>query len=186
MQISETKLPDVFLIEPRRIEDERGYFNTIWNQKSWAAAGLKLPAFVQENQSLSRHTGTLRGLHFQSHPKAQGKLVRCGKGTLFDVAVDIRNGSPTFGEWFGVMLSAENGRQLWIPAGFLHGFVTRDENTEIIYKCTDDYAPECEGSVRWDSLGIAWDVADPVLSDKDRDAPRFCDFTSPFEWSGDQ
>ncbi len=152
--------------------------------------GLNLPEFVQDNHSLSRDTGTIRGLHFQSPPHAQGKLVRCGRGRLFDVAVDIRQGSPTYGKWVGADLSFENGRQLWIPAGFLHGFVTREPDTEIIYKCTDHYAPECDGAVRWDSgtIGIDWDLsgAAPVLSGKDAGAQDFADFTSPFVWGDAQ
>ncbi|MBL4767809.1 MAG: dTDP-4-dehydrorhamnose 3,5-epimerase [Rhodobacteraceae bacterium] len=184
MIIAETDLAGVFLITPKRFEDERGFFSESWNKKSLAEAGLELPAFVQDNHSLSRTTGTLRGLHFQSPPHAQGKLVRCGQGELFDVAVDIRKGSPTFGNSFGTILSAQNGRQLWIPAGFLHGFVTRMPDTEIVYKCTDHYASECDGAVRWDSLGVDWSVAAPLLSDKDASAPLFADFDSPFIWVG--
>jgi len=184
LEIAETKLAGVFLLTPRRFEDARGFFSESWNQKTLRDSGLDLPAFVQDNHSLSRPTGTLRGLHFQAPPHAQGKLVRCGQGELFDIAVDIRKHSPTFGEWFGTTLSAENGRQLWIPAGFLHGFVTRAPNTEILYKCTDYYSPECDGAVRWDSVGIDWDVTDPLLSDKDASAQTFSDFDSPFTWEG--
>lgn len=144
-----------------------------------------MPAFVQDNHSLSHPKGTLRGLHFQAPPHAQGKLVRCGQGELFDVAVDIRKHSPTYGEWFGTTLSAKNGRQLWIPVGFLHGFVSRVPDTEILYKCTDTYSPECDGAVRWDSVGIDWDVTDPLLSDKDASAQAFSDFDSPFTWEGE-
>ena len=135
----------------------------------------------------SEATGTLRGLHFQSPPHAQAKLVRCGRGALWDVAVDFRAGSPTWGQWVGVDLTPENGRQLMIPAGFLHGFVTRAPDTEIIYKCTDYYAPDCDGAVAWDDpdLGIDWGVDAPVLSDKDAKAPRLAEVTSPFTWEGD-
>ena len=182
MEITETKLPALFLVTPKRFEDERGFFSESWNQKILSEAGLDLPVFVQDNHSLSREIGTLRGLHFQSPPHAQGKLVRCGQGELFDVAVDIRKGSPTFGDWFGTVLSAENGRQLWMPTGFLHGFVTLGPDTEILYKCTDHYAPECDGAVHWDSLGIDWGVEKPLLSEKDAAAPSFADFDSPFTW----
>ena len=145
------------------------------------AAGLGID-FVQDNHSMSEKTGTLRGLHFQAPPHAQAKLVRCGRGRLFDVAVDIRRGSPTYGQWVGGELSFENGRQLLIPEGFLHGFVTLEPMTEIIYKCSHGYAPEADGSVHWDSCGIDWplDVATPVLSDKDKAAPTLADFDSPF------
>ena len=141
--------------------------------------------FVQDNHSLSRDVGTVRGLHFQAPPHAQGKLVRCGRGRLFDVAVDIRKGSPTYGQWVGEELSFENGRQLWIPAGFLHGFVTREPDTEIIYKCSDYYAPECDGAVHWDSCGIDWGFRDtPVLSEKDEAAIPLAAFDSPFVYEG--
>ena len=138
--------------------------------------------FVQDNHSLSAQVGTVRGLHLQSPPHAQDKLVRCGRGRLFDVAVDIRKGSPTYGQWVGEELSFENGKQLLVPKGFLHGFMTLEPDTEIIYKCSDYYAPECDGAVRWDSCGIDWplDVAAPVLSDKDKVAPLLADFDSPF------
>ena len=112
----------------------------------------------------------------------RGKLVRFGRGALFDVAVDVRQGSPTWGQWVGVDLSFENGRQLWIPAGFLHGFVTRQDDTEIVYKCTDHYDPDCDGAVAWDSLGIDWGMKSPILSDKDRAARPFADWQSPFSW----
>lgn len=140
--------------------------------------------WVQDNHSLSHQTGTLRGLHFQSPPHAQAKLVRCGHGALFDVAVDIRKGSATFGQWVGVDLTAQNGRQLLIPAGFLHGFVTRAPDTEIIYKCSDYYAPECDGAVRYDcpKIGVDWGLGDtmPLLSDKDAAAPTLAGFDAPF------
>jgi len=185
MQITPTKLPGVVVLEPQRFGDHRGFFSESWNKSRLEAAGLHLPEFVQDNHSMSREVGTLRGLHFQAPPHAQGKLVRCGRGWLFDVAVDIRKGSPTYGQWIGEELSFENGRQLWIPAGFLHGFVTREPDTEIIYKCTDHYAPDCDGAVRWDSCGINWDVAgDPVLSDKDAAAPQLAEFDSPFTYEG--
>ena len=183
MQIEETRLPGVVILTPTRFGDARGFFSESWNAERMREAGLDY-SFVQDNHSMSRETGTLRGLHFQSPPHAQDKLVRCGRGRLFDVAVDIRTGSPTFGDWVGVELSYENGKQLMVPAGFLHGFVTREPDTEIIYKCTDFYAPECDGAVRWDSCGIDWDLGgiDPVLSEKDTAAPALADFTTPFAY----
>ena len=185
MKIEQTKLPGVLILAPRRFQDARGFFSESWNRRTLRAAGVELPEFVQDNHSMSREVGTLRGLHYQRPPHAQGKLVRCGRGRLYDVAVDVRRGSPTWGQWLGVELSHENGRQLWIPAGFLHGFVTLEPDTEIIYKCTDHYAPECDGAVRWDSpeLGIDWGlVQPPLLSPKDEAAPPFAEFDSPFEW----
>jgi dTDP-4-dehydrorhamnose 3,5-epimerase len=184
VQVEKTALPDVLMLTPRRFADARGFFSESWNRRTLEQGGVHLPEFVQDNHSMSVQVGTLRGLHYQSPPHAQGKLVRCGRGRLFDVAVDIRKGSPTYGQWVGAELSFENARQLWIPAGFLHGFVTREPDTEIIYKCTDHYAPECDGAVRWDSLGIDWGTNDPHLSDKDASAPAFADFDSPFVWEG--
>ena len=179
-----TALPGVVILTPARFGDARGFFSESWNARRMAEAGLDI-AFVQDNHSLSSATGTLRGLHFQAPPHAQGKLVRCGRGALWDVAVDIRRGSPTYGRSVGVELSAENGKQLWIPAGFLHGFVTLMPDTEVIYKCTDHYAPECDGAVLWSSLGIDWPLSgDPLLSPKDAAATPFSDFTSPFSFEG--
>ncbi len=147
-----------------------------------ADAGLNVD-FVQDNHSMSEDVGTLRGLHFQAPPHAQAKLVRCGRGRLLDVAVDIRKGSPTYGRWVAEELSFDNGRQLWIPAGFLHGFVTREPMTEIVYKCSDFYSPEADGAVRWNSCGIDWQLdVEPLLSEKDSAAPTLEDFDSPFEW----
>lgn len=186
--IEATSLPGVFRITPPRFGDERGFFSESWNAKKLREAGLDLPEFVQDNHSLSRAIGTVRGLHFQSPPHAQGKLVRCGRGSIWDVAVDVRKGSPTYGQWHGEELSFENGRQLWIPAGFLHGFVTLEADSEIVYKCTDHYAPECDGAVRWDSAGIDWPLgdADPLLSEKDRDAQSLAEFQSPFTYEVEQ
>ncbi len=185
MDIQATLLPDVLVLTPKRFGDARGFFSESWNRRTLEAAGLQLPEFVQDNHSISARAGTVRGLHYQSPPHAQGKLVRCGRGRLRDVAVDIRVGSPSYGQWVAEDLSFENGRQLWIPAGFLHGFLTLQDDTEIVYKCTDHYAPECDGAVRWDSAGIdwGWDGA-PLLSDKDAVAPMLADFKSPFVWEG--
>nr|WP_270728652.1 dTDP-4-dehydrorhamnose 3,5-epimerase [Shimia sp. Alg240-R146] len=180
MEVTETRLPGVVLLTPARFGDHRGFFSESWNRKRMAEAGLDID-FVQDNHSLSSDVGTIRGLHFQTPPHAQGKLVRCGRGALFDVAVDIRNGSPTYGEWVGEELTAENGKQLWVPPGFAHGFVTRLPDTEIIYKCTDYYAPDCDAGLRWDSCGIEWGFdGDPVLSEKDTAAPALEGFVSPF------
>ncbi len=184
MQIEETPLPGVLILTPKRFGDARGFFSESWNRRVLADHGITLD-FVQDNHSLSRAVNTVRGLHYQSPPHAQDKLVRCGRGRLFDVAVDIRRGSPTWGRWFGIELSAENGRQLLIPKGFLHGFATREPDTEICYKCTDYYAPDCDGAVRWDDpdIGIDWGLTgDPILSDKDAAAPRLAAFDSPFNW----
>ena len=184
MQIEQTALPGVLILTPARFGDARGFFSESWNKARLAEHGIEME-FVQDNHSLSTRVGSVRGLHFQAPPHAQDKLVRCGRGALFDVAVDIRKGSPTYGHWFGVELSAENGRQLLVPKGFLHGFVTRAPDTEICYKCTDYYAPECDGAVRWDSCGIDWGIdGNPVLSAKDATAPALAEFDSPFVWEG--
>ena len=185
MQIEKTALPGVLILVPSRHGDSRGFFAESWNRRTLREAGLDLPEFVQDNHSLSAAVGTLRGLHFQAPPHAQGKLVRCGRGRLLDVAVDVRRGSPSYGRWVAEELSFENGRQLWIPAGFLHGFVTREPDTEICYKCTDHYAPDCDGGVAWDSVGIDWGLdGAPVLSAKDAAAPALADFDSPFSYDG--
>jgi len=183
MQIYEP-MPGLKVITPDRRGDHRGFFAETWNRRDYSDLGIDVD-FVQDNMSCSTHTGTVRGLHYQSPPHAQAKLVRCGRGRLFDVAVDIRAGSPTYGKWFGIELSFENGRQLLIPAGFLHGFVTREPDTEISYKCSDYYAPAAEGTVRWDDpdIGIAWPLdGEPVLSFKDADALSLSDLDSPFVW----
>jgi dTDP-4-dehydrorhamnose 3,5-epimerase len=185
LEITQTGLPGVLLLKPARFGDSRGFFSESWNRKTLASHGIDMD-FVQDNHSLSAQVGTVRGLHFQAPPHAQDKLVRCGKGRLFDVAVDIRKGSPTYGQWVGEELSFENGKQLWVPAGFLHGFMTLTPDTEIVYKCTDYYAPDCDGAVRWDSCGIDWplDVATPVLSEKDEKAQALAEFDSPFTYEG--
>lgn len=188
VRIEKTQLPGVLILTPARFGDARGFFSESWNRKTLESHGIALD-FVQDNHSVSAQVGTVRGLHFQSPPHAQAKLVRCGKGSLFDVAVDIRRGSPTYGRWIGEELSFENGRQLLIPAGFLHGFVTREPDTEINYKCTDYYAPECDGAVRYDDpdIGIDWGLpegATPLLSDKDAKALWLRDFETPFVYEG--
>ncbi len=185
VQIDDTKLSGVKVLTPRRIGDPRGFFSESWNKARMAAAGLDYD-FVQDNHSLSAQVGTVRGLHFQRPPHAQAKLVRCGRGRLYDVVVDIRVGSPSFGDWVGVELSFENGKQLLIPEGFLHGFITRAPDTEIIYKCTDYYAPDCDGAVRFDdpAIGIDWGLEGraPVLSDKDARAPLLAELGPVFTY----
>ena len=187
LKVAQTTLPGVMLITPRRFRDVRGFFSESWNRAHMAEIGFDFD-FVQDNHSLSHEEGTVRGLHFQSPPHTQTKLVRCGRGALFDVAVDVRQGSPTYGQWIGYELTAENGHQLLVPAGFLHGFVTREPKTEIIYKCTDYYAPECDGAVRFDDpdIGIDWGLGTqiPTLSEKDAEAPLLQDFESPFIFEG--
>jgi dTDP-4-dehydrorhamnose 3,5-epimerase len=185
MLAQDTALPGLKILTPRRHGDARGFFAESWNKRVMAAAGLD-HAFVQDNHSVSVRAGTLRGLHFQRPPHAQAKLVRCGRGRLYDVAVDIRVGSPAYGRWVGVELSAENGKQLMIPAGFLHGFVTREPETEIVYKCTDYYAADCDGAVRFDdpAIGIDWGLGDtaPTLSEKDAHAPLLSELGPVFTY----
>ena len=162
--------------------DHRGFFAETYSRRKYFELGIDVE-FVQDNHSLSREVGTLRGLHFQAPPHAQAKLVRCGRGALFDVAVDIRRGSPTYGHWQGYELTAENGEQLYIPVGFAHGFVTLMPDSEIVYKCSDYYAPETEGAILWNDpdIGIDWPTeVDPILSDKDAIAPLFSVLESPF------
>ena len=183
MQIEPTALTDVLILTPSRFGDARGWFSETWNAAKLAALGLNL-SFVQDNHSMSAAAGTLRGLHFQRPPHAQDKLVRCSKGAIRDAAVDMRKGSPTYGKWVAVDLSAENGRQLLVPKGFLHGFVTLTDDTEVQYKCTDIYAPDCDSGIRWNdpTIGVDWGVTDPVLSAKDQAAPFLKDWDSPFVW----
>lgn len=182
MRIEQTALEGVLILTPQRFGDDRGWFSETWSAARMRAAGLEVN-FVQDNQSMSAAVGTLRGLHYQAPPHAQDKLVRCTAGLIFDVAVDFRAGSPGFGLWVGVELSPQNGRQLLVPKGFLHGFVTRAPNSEVQYKCSDVYAPDCDGAVRWDDpdIGIDWGVSTPILSAKDAVAPLLRDVVSPFQ-----
>lgn len=170
MRVTPLVLPDVLLVEPQVFGDARGYFAETFSAGRYAAAGIPGP-FVQDNVSRSRR-GVLRGLHLQ-HPHVQGKLVSVLDGEVFDVAVDVRVGSPTFGRWVGASLSAENHRQLYIPPGFAHGFVVTSDAALFAYKCTEYYHPETERTVRWDDprIGIAWPVDDPLVSPKDQAAP---------------
>lgn len=185
MLIEQTAIPGAVKLTARRFADGRGHFAETWNRRRYSEAGIGLD-FIQDNVSLSTRAGTLRGLHFQVPPHAQAKLVRCCRGALYDVAVDLRNGSPAYGRWIGVELTAENGCQLLIPAGCAHGFVTLVPDTEIAYKCSEYYAPDCEGAIAWDDpdLAIDWPLAGraPILSAKDAQAGRFCDFDSPFAY----
>lgn len=183
MDIAETAIPAVKRLTPRRFGDARGFFSEVWNARRMAEAGLDI-AFVQDNHSYSAEAGTVRGLHYQRPPHAQGKLVRVARGRILDVAVDVRKGSPTYGRWVAEELSAENGAQLWVPRGFLHGFVTLEPHTEVLYKVDDHYAADCDGAVRFDDpdLAIDWgiDPAAAVLSAKDAAAGAFKDFVTPF------
>lgn len=184
MQIEHTTLPGVVILTPARHGDARGFFSESWNKARMAEAGLAYE-FVQDNHSLSAKAGTLRGLHYQAPPHGQAKLVRCGRGALYDVAVDVRRGSPSYGQWIGVELSFENGRQLMIPEGFLHGFVTLTDDCEVVYKCSDFYNAEADGSVAWDSCGVEWPLTgDPVLSAKDTGATPLAAFDTPFVYEG--
>lgn len=185
MQIAETALPGVMMLTPRRFADARGFFSESWNARVLENAGLRRD-WVQDNHSVSHPVNTLRGLHYQAPPHAQAKLVRCGQGAVFDVAVDIRVGSPTYGRWVGVELTADNGLQLFIPEGFAHGFVTRAPGSEILYKCSDFYDGPSDRGLRWDCpmIGIDWGLTgDPVLSDKDAHAPGLAGYDSPFQWA---
>ena len=174
MTITPTELPDVRIVEPKKHGDARGFFSETYSKKAFAEAGIAC-AFVQDNQSLSGPAGVLRGLHYQVGPRAQDKLVRVIRGAILDVAVDIRRDSPTFGRHVAVELSAENWRQLFVPKGFAHGFVTLAENTEVCYKVSDDYSPPHERGVRFDdpALGIDWRLPHDslTLSDRDRKHP---------------
>ena len=175
MNIIDTKIPDIKIIEPKVFGDERGFFFESFNQQQFEAAVGYTVNFVQDNHSKSSK-GVLRGLHYQLPPHAQGKLVRCVVGEVFDVAVDIRKSSLTFGQWVGVHLSAENKRQLWIPEGFAHGFLTLSETAEILYKATEYYSPQNEGAILWSdpTLAIKWPLIDELnLSEKDRRATLF-------------
>jgi len=179
-------IKDVALLRPKKFFDTRGYFLEIYSTRDYAAAGVEC-VFVQENQSLSIKSGTIRGLHFQRPPAAQAKLVRVIRGSIFDVAVDLRIGSRTFGRWCATKLTAETAEQLFIPRGFAHGFCTLEPDTEVAYKVDSLYSPVCDGGLRCDDpiLNIAWPVspAAAIISEKDRLLPLFKDFESPFKFS---
>ncbi|PWE18954.1 dTDP-4-dehydrorhamnose 3,5-epimerase [Marinicauda salina] len=185
MNVDCLDIPDVKVVAPARFSDERGFFSEAYNERSFAAAGVDA-RFVQDNHSYSASVGTVRGLHFQSPPYAQAKLVRVAVGRIFDVAVDIRRGSPTFGHSVAVELSADTGNQLFIPAGFLHAFMTLEPDTHVLYKVDAFYSREHDGSVRFDDpdLAIDWPLPaeEAVLSKKDAAAPSWAEFESPFQY----
>ena len=184
MEIHQTAIPDVKLITPRKFGDHRGFFSETYNRKAMAEAGVDLD-FVQDNHSLSGEKGVLRGLHFQTPPYAQDKLVRVTRGAILDVAVDLRRGSPTFGQHIAAEISAENWKQILVPIGFAHGFLTLEPDTEVVYKVTNYYAPDHDRGMLWNDpdLGIDWpiDPADVILSDKDKAQPRFADLPEAFD-----
>ncbi len=180
-------MASVTLLKPKRHGDARGWFSETYSRRALAALGIG-EEFVQDNQSLSRPAGTLRGLHFQTPPHGQGKLVRCLAGRIMDYAVDVRRGSPSYGRWLAAELSAENGHQLYVPVGFAHAFLTLEPDCAVAYKVTDYYAPDCDGGIRFDDpeIGIDWPIpADRLmLSDKDTRLPRLAEFDSPFPYDG--
>lgn len=182
MKVYPQDIDGVFVIEPATVFDARGFFSEIWHRANLAEHGIDVD-FVQENTSYSKHVNTVRGLHLQSAPRAQAKLVRVVRGHIFDVAVDARTGSATFGRWLGVDLSATNMRQIFIPPGFLHGFITREAATQVIYKCSDYYSPGHEVTVRFNDsdIGIDWGIpaSDAILSQKDAQAPRLRELIHP-------
>jgi dTDP-4-dehydrorhamnose 3,5-epimerase len=183
MQIERAAIPDVLIIRPKKHGDHRGFFSETFRASALREAGVDLD-WVQDNHSFSAARGVVRGLHFQRHPKAQAKLLRVIRGAVFDVAVDIRKGSPTYGRHVAVELSAENWAQIYVPVGFAHGFCTLTENAEVLYKVSAEYGPAEEGGVLWNDpdLGIAWPIGaeQATLSPRDLEWPRFKDFDSPF------
>jgi dTDP-4-dehydrorhamnose 3,5-epimerase len=185
MLVTDAAIPDVKILSPKRFGDARGYFSETWSADRMREAGLEF-TFVQDNESLSAEVNTLRGLHYQAPPFAQTKLVRVALGAILDVAVDVRIGSPTYRRWVSAVISAENGAQLLVPRGFLHGFVTLTPDTLVMYKVDNPYSAECDGTVFWadPELGVQWgvDPANAVLSDKDRTAVAFADWNSPFDY----
>lgn len=182
MKLTETGLAGVYIVEPAVFGDHRGFFMESWSKRAFEAAGLQYE-FVQDNHSSSAVKGTLRGIHFQRGEHAQAKLVRCTRGAVLDVAVDLRGKSPTYKKWVAVELSAENKRQLLIPRGFGHGFVTLTDDVEFLYKADNYYAPEADGGIRWNDpdIGVDWGVENPVLSEKDSRAPFLKDAVTGFE-----
>ncbi len=185
MEIIATEFPDVKIIRPKRFGDQRGFFSETYNKRVLAEAGIDLE-FVQDNHSLSRAPGTVRGLHFQIFPYAQDKLVRVVRGAVLDVVVDLRKGSPTFGKHVSMVVSAEDWSQIFVPVGFAHGFCTLEPDTEVIYKVTSYYAAKCERGVVWNDpdLGIRWPVieAEATLSERDRALPRFSELQDTFSY----
>ena len=184
MKFTPLEISGLYLIEPPRFEDSRGYFSESFRQDKFNQATQTRHSFVQDNVSVSKHKGTVRGLHYQAPPFGQGKLVRCSRGKIVDVAVDIRRGSETYGQHYKTILSAKNGHQLWVPEGFLHGFSTLVDDCEVAYKVTNFYSQKHDGNVLWNDadLNIDWGLGDlkATVSDKDKAAPSFADFKSPF------
>lgn len=189
MHIAPTEIPEVQVIAPTRIADERGFFSEVWRADILRAAGIDVD-FVQDNHSLSRRKGVVRALHFQTGPHAQAKLVRCIRGSIFDVAVDLRRGSPTFAKHVAVVLSADNWKQLYVPVGFAHGFCTLEPDTEVLYKVSAYYDGATDRGVLWNDpdIGIAWPVTAPdaLLSDKDRRQPRLAELPPYFSYDPDR
>lgn len=185
MQIIATALPEVLELVPKRFTDNRGHFTEVWNSKTLSDAGINM-SFCQDNESYSRKQGTVRGLHCQTPPASQDKLVRVLNGSIFDVAVDIRKGSPTYRQWVGVELSADKGNQLLVPKGFLHGFITRTDNAAVAYKCTDFYAADCDRVVLWNDpeIAVQWgtDADQVTLSEKDQRACPLSGVDIPFKF----
>jgi dTDP-4-dehydrorhamnose 3,5-epimerase len=181
MKVERLAIPEVLLIEPARHSDARGFFSEVWSRAAFAKHGLDID-FVQDNHAFSAAPLVLRGLHFQRPPSAQGKLVRVARGAIVDVAVDIREGSPTYGQHVAVELTAENSRQIWVPRGFAHGYCTLVPDTEVLYKTDAPYDRAADGGIAWNdpAFGIAWPAGTPILSDKDRDAARLADIPAPF------
>lgn len=182
MTFTETALQGVYIVEPKVFKDQRGFFMEDWSKRAFEAVGLFYD-FVQENHSFSTVKGTLRGIHFQRGAKAQAKLVRCVKGAVLDVVVDLRPSSPTYKQWVGMELSAENKKQLLIPRGFGHAFLTLTNNVEFLYKADNFYAPEADGGIRWNDpeIGVDWGISHPILSEKDSEAPLLKDAVTGFE-----
>lgn len=182
MNITKTNIKDLIIIEPKVFGDNRGWFTESYSKKKFEDSGIEIE-FVQENHSFSAKKGTLRGLHFQIAPKAQTKLVRCTRGRILDVAVDLRKSSNTYRKWVAVELTKKNKKQLLIPKGFAHGFVTLTDNVEVQYKVDEYYAPECDRSIRFDDpeIGVEWGIDNPILSEKDLKAPSLADSDVGFE-----
>ncbi|RCX29137.1 dTDP-4-dehydrorhamnose 3,5-epimerase [Bacillus sp. AG236] len=183
MNIIKTKFEDALLIEPKVFGDHRGFFTESYNKETFQQNGIDMD-FIQDNHSLSQQPGTLRGMHYQLNDKAQTKLVRVTRGAIYDVIVDIRKGSPTYGEWQGFILSADNKRQLLVPKGFAHGFCTIVENTEVQYKVDELYSPEHDRGIAWNdpALNINWPFNNPVLSEKDTEHPTLTEADNNFTW----
>lgn len=179
--VSKTEIEDVLIVEPKAFGDNRGWFMESYSKRDFEAAGI-MANFVQDNRSFSSKKGIIRGLHFQRNPMCQAKLLTCLKGEILDVAVDLRKDSPTYKKWISVKLSAENKKQIFIPKGFAHGFLTLTDDVEIMYKCDEFYSPESDGGIRFDDpeIGVDWGIKDPILSEKDKNAPFLKDIELDF------